>query len=170
MTKRLDLIKIRDDIIDYMKRIQQNRDFESLAARYARFTDILVRGSMISFTICGALPLFFPFYSIFVLNELLLPYGFKIPGTDENSHPGYEINYFHHFIQTVFTVLGVGSCIVLTVIFVVHVCLQMDVICVKLRHVNHQIRSELDDTIMQDIHFGEIIESHQVTLGYLLHI
>lgn len=158
-----------DFVANYTKKAQRSSETATLAAKYANYTYILARFMFVSFYGAGALALLYPMYSIFVLNELLLPFGFVIPGVNYTTHPGFEINYVHHIVQVVFVCTGLGAAFMFFIIIVLNVCLQMDIICVKLNLLANHIYGA-DNGNLQDVDFTEIIKLHQQALKYIIYV
>lgn len=131
------------------------------ATTYGKYTLQQVIAFTVIFFSGGILPIIYPSYFIFGRGELVLPFGFVLPGIDYASHPGFEVNYVHHIIQVLFTCCGLCAAQNANIFFVNNVCMQLDVMVTKLKLLGREIKAKVNvDRDLQRVDFSEIIRMH----------
>jgi hypothetical protein len=94
---------------------------------------------MILFGLVGVVMVSYPLGVWLLTGEVILPYGFELPGFPSETIIGYIVNYFYHLIQTYYTAVGFGFTDAIYVMFVFNIFAIMK-IC-------HQILDEIDEEI-----------------------
>lgn len=146
---------------DLVKKMEKNPVTEGCANRYTGSAVIQTRLILTLFCICGILALAYPLYFIFVEEELLLPFGFVLPGIDYTTHPGFEINYFHHIIQAVFTCMGLATAQAINILFIITSCMQLEALCDRLSVLEMQLFEGEQSGKLQHFDLAEIVMAHQ---------
>jgi hypothetical protein len=94
---------------------------------------------MILYGLVGVIMVSYPLGVWVLTGEVILPYGFELPGFPPETIIGYIVNYFYHLIQTYYTAVGFGFTDAIYIIFVFNIYATVK-IC-------HQILDEIDEEI-----------------------
>lgn len=133
---------------------------------YTRQTYIQAVFFAILFGLVGVLSITYTLPTIILNRELVLPFGFIIPGTNYTIHPYFELNYAYQFVQVVFTVSGLGAVHMFNVFFIMNACLRLEIIMLKLREVEQELneKDKVTPYCLNDVDLVEIIHLHQDAL------
>lgn len=163
---RDDLVRLNNQVLRETKYAEQSPDTVHLAITYSKYTLILTKLFAASFFLGGLFPVFVSMYLYFFMKIRVLPFGFVIPGISDSTSPGFEINFFHHLLQVLLTCPGIVCCMSMAITYIMNVCLQIDVIEVKLQKLCKVMQQrEKNSTNVQDVDLTEIIQLHQQVYG-----
>lgn len=111
----------------------------------------------------GCISFLYPVLVYSLTSEKILPFGFVIPGLDENKSPGYEINYLHHLFQILVVVPGLNTFQTFFIGYVINCCCRIDVLKEKLKCLNELLNDQDDHEREVAIteYLREIIIMHQ---------
>lgn len=105
---------------------------------------------------CALVTLLYPALVYLVSREKVLPFGFVIPGLSSVEQPGYALNYIHHFIQVFFTICGIVCVQMFVTIFIITVCMKIDITILKMKNLSNKLYKELN--ILETELFEQLIE------------
>lgn len=165
--KNQELNKIWNHAYTILRKMERQMETEGLTYKYARYISFLAKAEHFGLWSAGAVSLLYPLIPYFLNGSKILPFGFVIPGLSDTEQPGYAINYIHHIIQVVFTVLGVGVAQGINLVLLLTGAFIIDVIIFKLKSLNKELLvSKTNDLLNVDISLLEIITLHQESLRY----
>jgi hypothetical protein len=146
-----------------------DKKFKETLKLYMTFGEVSGIIWMILYLFIGVMMVSYPL-GIWLWNgEVVLPYGFELPGFPTDTIRGYIVNYFYHLIQTYFIAVGFGFTDAIYIILVFNIFATMK-IC-------HQILDEIDEEIKKleagksskklDCKISQFINLHQKLISYV---
>ncbi|XP_058127668.1 putative odorant receptor 83c [Anopheles ziemanni] len=100
-----------------------------------------------------------PLINFLVTGEQVLPFGVVLPFVDSNSGLGYVLNYLYQLSCILWTGPGLMSSYCLTLALVANICIQYDILAVKLADLDEDILSHADDLVARKLR--DIIRDQQ---------
>ncbi|XP_058127669.1 putative odorant receptor 83c [Anopheles ziemanni] len=100
-----------------------------------------------------------PLVRFLVTGEQVLPFGVVLPFVDSNSGLGYVLNYLYQLSCIVWTGPGLVASHCLALALVVNICIQYDILAVKLADLDEVILSHADDLVARKLR--DIIRDQQ---------
>lgn len=88
---------------------------------------------------CGLLTLVNPLIVKFFTGKIVLPYGFKLPWTNQVSVTGYALNFLHHLLQDFIVVTGFVYTDGIYITVVLHMYCLFDILLQSLKELNDSI-------------------------------
>lgn len=165
--KRLQFKQFVEQIFEVTKEYQNIPFTRDVVRLYSHQTYLQSLVFMILFISTGVISIVYCFPFIIFNGELMLPFGFVLPGLDYTAHPYYELNYLYQFIQVLFTTPGLLGAHLANMFFTLNLCLQLEIIMLKLKMVGQELyNKERTNEKVQDTDLTPIVQMHQNSLEY----
>ncbi|XP_062538466.1 putative odorant receptor 83c [Armigeres subalbatus] len=140
-----------------------------------RYTNILKHCAMLFKTVflgASALTMLLPLIIFFINGSRILPFGVVLPFTDPESVEGYRINYIYQVSCALWTPPGLTASQNMYFALVFNVCIQYDLLILKLRDLDDLINHNDDGMPDADIHqkIIDIIQRQQQLINFVTNI
>lgn len=154
-------------VYDFMFKMERQRATNFIVRKFAGYIDVQSKGITILYYSCGILTVVYPVFVYILTKEVILPFGFVIPGVSDVDQPGFALNYCHHILQVVLTVGGLVSVQCINIMFLIGACLMIEVLMIKLKNLGKEVLAKEDaHDVYGDVDMTEIVQLHQDILKY----
>lgn len=166
--KRKTLVKFVQEVNDYTIKYGNYPLTTNIVQTYSSHIFLQIIFFTGLFAVVAVLSIVYPLPVIIFKGELLLPFGFIIPGLNYTTHPGFELNYAYQFMQVVFTTAGLGGAHMFNILFTLNGCLRLEIIMLKLREMEASLfkKEMIAPNQLHEADLTEIIQLHQDALEY----
>lgn len=167
LTKQRDIREMYDQVYGFLRKIEQDIEMEKIVNRFAGYIDIQTKAMILMFYSCSLLTVIYPGLVYIYSKEVILPFGFVIPGLSDIEQPGYTLNYGHHVMQSVMTCAGLTASQCINVMFLIGASLMIESLIARLNNLGVELQTRRnDEDAYQDVNLIEIIEFHQKIIQY----
>ena len=90
----------------------------------------------------GVASMFYPGVVLLITGKFILPYGFRLPLVDERTFTGYVANLIHHWLQAIFTVIGLTTSDGIYAFEMLHAYCVFDDLCAMLDELNEDLKDK----------------------------
>lgn len=156
--------KLESEIFKYKTFGSDELEEEDTYNKYGVFAKLLGIVFAVAFISSGLISVLYPIPEIVLTGELLLPFGFVIPGLDYKTHPGYDITYFYQIMQVVFVVPGFLGIQIFYVAFILYTCFQSELIQIKIKKFGFKVLNGRGDDF--EIEAKKIFRLYHEFLAY----
>lgn len=158
------LNQIQNHFTQEMEREVQMTD---TVRKFARYIDVQTKATSILFCVTGILTAIYPGFVYAYTKEKLLPIGVVVPGLSDVEQTGYALNYCFQITNIVFAVSGMTGVQNLIIMFLIGICLMIEVLIIKIKQLGMQIHAkEVNKDTDRNVDMTEIIKLHQNILEY----
>lgn len=170
VSKQKLIISLYEQVHEFMEKMERHMATNAIVRKFAKYMDVQTKGIIIIFYMGGAFAVSYPFFVFLFTKDVILPFGFVIPGISDIEMPGYAINYFHHVLQVILTLSGLIAVQCINIVFLLGASLMVEVLLIKLRKLKRELHAKDadNDTHREHIDMSEIIKLHQEILKYLI--
>lgn len=169
LTKGHQIRELYDQVHAFFRKIERDIKMEKLVNRFAGYIDIQTKAMTLMFYSCAVLTVIYPGLIYLFSKEVILPFGFVIPGLSDTEQPGYALNYCHHVMQVAMTAAGLTASQCINVMFLIGACLMIESLIARLNNLGKELETKrINEDVYQDVDLTEIIEFHQEILQYFL--
>uniref|UniRef100_A0A336M6P2 Odorant receptor n=1 Tax=Culicoides sonorensis TaxID=179676 RepID=A0A336M6P2_CULSO len=150
-------------IHSFMQKMLMQRETNYTVNKFAKYINIQTKALTILFYLAGLMTIIYPLLVYAFTKEVILPFGFVIPGLSDTEQPGYALNYLHHILQVILTVGGLTASQGFNILYLLGVCLMIEVLLIKLKELSKIIflHEHSEEFIDYKEYLSEIISLHQ---------
>lgn len=168
LTKPRKIQELMDEIYDFFRKTLREPGMEKLVNKFANYIDVQTKAVTFLFYSCAFLSIVYPGFVYLYSKEVILPFGFVIPGLSDIELPGYAINYCHHVMQVVMTVAGLTASQCINVMLLIGACLMIESLIARLENLGKEILAKkIGNDPFEDVNLKDIIELHLKIIKYL---